>query len=1479
MKRKFLKKIALIVSLMVVGQSVYTFAKSSRFNEVEKSTLNENIDLDKLALWYDEPATNWENEALPIGNGYMGGMVFGSVASERIQYNEKTLWSGGPGAWEGYNGGNKEGAWEAVQEIRKILADGGTPSNDLYQRVCGDQRAYGAYQNFGDIFLDFKSHEESKVTNYRRELNIEESLSTVKYNYKGVNYEREYFCSYPDNVMVIKLKADKASSLTVDVRNEGAHNGKNLSVENNTLILSGAIEDNGMKYESQIKVINTGGSIQDKEDRISVENADEITIIMSAGTDYVNEYPTYKGEDPHSAVTERINNAVNLGYDELKSRHIEDYKNLFDRVNLNLGELKLDKPTDEMLNEYKTNQSNSLETLFFQYGRYLLISSSREGSLPANLQGVWNNSNNPPWSSDYHFNVNIQMNYWPAEVANLSETAIPLVEYVESLREPGRKTAEMHCGIEGAMENKNGWTVNTMNNPFGFTAMGWEFDWGWAPTSNAWISQNLWEHYQFTEDKDYLRENIYPIMKEAAQFWTQFLVEYTHSDGKTYLVSSPSYSPEHGPRTVGTTFDQELIWQLFTDTIKASETLGIDEEFRAELEDKRERLLTPQIGKHGQVQEWKDDIDDPNNNHRHISHLVGLYPGTQINQKDTPELYEAAKVTMNHRGDGGTGWSKANKINLWARLLDGDRAHRLLENQLTTSTLENLFDTHPPFQIDGNMGAVSGMAEMLVQSHLGTINPLPALPTAWEDGSFDGLKARGNFEISANWNNNSLNLLKIKSSSGNDCYLEYPGITEAIITDANGNKITPEVVSENVVKFQTEVNGEYKVEGMPMEKPEKVNGLKALRNGDNSVSLKWNKTKFAECYDVYRKGKGDFELIAEDVKTEEFIDENAPSNDSYSYLYYVVAKNSEGLGEASEKVAVETSVYLSELEWKSASTGYGEIQKDASCDGNTITLKGENGEKVSYDKGIGTHAHSEIVYSLEGLDYYDYFETFVGVDQEMAGTVASISFEVYLDHEKVFDSGLMTGDTKQKHVKVPIAGKNTLKLVVKDGGDSIGSDHGSFGDAKLTKVHAASNADLKSLNINGNPLEEFNGSKYEYSYDLKRGENLQNLNIEAEAFTSEAKIEITKPEELPGEAVVRVTSKDETMHKEYRVLIKPYVIVEESIIAYYNFENSSNLGEDSSKNSFHGEVNGTVTQGDSKDGKAANFGDGYIRVESNDSLKLDDNIVIETEVYLDEYTNYWQKIAQKINNGTGKGGFLIDVSPQGKLRFHAEGSITQFISNKAIPLNEWTNIKVIFEHSKGEASIYINGELDKTVKPSSPLEVSDLPLIIGADSNGNDKLKGKMNNLTISSIERRVASSNASLSDISINGETMEGFKKDVFDYEIDLEEGTNIVPEITATSEDSNATIEIKNTEILPGVSKIKVIAEDGTESIYTINLNVKVKNPLKADFNKNGEIDLGDLSMVSKYFGSNNSDFDLDGDGLVGEYEINFVSSELLK
>ncbi|MPQ44646.1 glycosyl hydrolase family 95 catalytic domain-containing protein [Clostridium tarantellae] len=1077
MRGKFLRKVSLLATVALSMQSVYALAVrndkvdiSNIYVEQMKSSVN-----NKLMLWYDEAATNWETQALPIGNGHMGGMIFGGISTERIQYNEKTLWTGGPGSWEGYNGGNREGAWEAVQKIREILAKGETPSSSLFQQACGigglttnpndpnSGYGYGSYQNFGDIYLDFNINE-NDVTNYRRELDIEESISKVKYTYNGVNYTREYFMSYPDNVMVVKITADKENALSFNVRNEGTHEGQDvITVENNTIKLRGTLTNNGMNYESQIKVLNEGGTAIGENNKVRVEDANAVTIIMAAGTDYANVYPEYRGEDPHEGVTNRINNAIEKGYESLKERHLKDYKELFNRVELNLGELNLNIPTDDMLENYKRNPGNkSLESLFFQYGRYLLISSSREGSLPANLQGVWNNSNNAPWASDYHFNVNLQMCYWPAEVTNLSETAIPLVEYVDSLREPGKKTAKIHCGID----DDESWTVNTMNNPFGFTAMGWDFDWGWAPTSNAWISQNLWEHYQFTEDKDYLRDKIYPIMKSAATFWTKFLVEHTMEDGKTYLISSPSYSPEHGPRTMGTTFDQELIWQLFTDTIKASEVLEIDDEFRAELKEKRERLLKPKVGKHGQVQEWMEDIDDPNNTHRHISHLVGLYPGNQINKVDTPELFEAAKVTMNHRGDGGTGWSKANKINLWARLLDGDRAYKLLQNQLTDSTLSNLFDTHPPFQLDGNMGATSGIAEMLLQSHFGTINPLPSLPTTWADGSYKGLKARGNFEIGAQWNSNSLDLLTIKSGSGNDCYLEYPGITEAVIVDAQGNEIITEVVKDNVVKFKTTVDGEYTVNNIPKESPVKVEGLKVIRNDKSSVKLTWNDAKFAESYDIYRKGKGDvFELIGENISENIFIDENALENNEYTFTYYIVAKNSTGQSEPSEKVEVESSIYVSDFNWVSATTGYGTINKDKSCDGRIITLKNENGNDVTYEKGIGTHANSTIIYNISDYGYYDYFETFVGVDQEMAGTVASISFEVYLDGEKVFDSGLMNHNTPQKYIKVPIKNKSELKLIVKDGGNGIGSDHGSFGDAKLIKVYEVSN--LGDFNKNG----------------------------------------------------------------------------------------------------------------------------------------------------------------------------------------------------------------------------------------------------------------------------------------------------------------------------------------------------------------------------------------------------------------------------
>lgn len=776
----------------------------------------------KLVLWYNKPANHWETEALPIGNGYMGGMIFGGIKTEQIQYNEKTFWSGGPGSVENYTGGNVKDAFKNVQEIRSLLAEGKKPSNSLYQSVCGTDIGFGSYQNFGNIFIDFDIENEELVSDYVRELDIEESVARVKYSYNGVNYTREYFVSYPDNVMVLKIKADKGNSVNLVVRNEGVHgNGQSnetIFINNNVITLRGELTPgfeishtgnigNGMKYESQIKVLNQGGEVRDKEDKIEVSNAESVVIIMTAGTDYKNIFPTYRGEDPHAGVTERLNNAVAKGYEELRKSHEADYKNLFNRVKLNLGDLNLDKPTDELLSSYREDKFNSLEVLLFQYGRYLMISSSREGSLPANLQGVWNGENSPAWQSDYHFNVNLQMNYWPVDVTNLSECAIPLVDYVDGLRVPGRITAKEHCGLDG----QYGWTVNTMNNIFGFTAMGWMFDWGWAPTSNAWICQNLWETYQFTDNKEYLRNKIYPIMRESAYFWSNFLVEYTHSNGETYLVSSPSYSPEHGPRTIATTFDQQLVRQLFKDTISAINVLGVEEdkEFKEELEYKLSRLFPTFIGSRGQVLEWKDEVveaEEPN--HRHISHLVGLYPGKEIN-KDTPELFEAAKVTINERGYLGTGWSMANKINLLARLLDGNKAHLLLGNLLKNGIMKNMFDTHPPFQIDGNFGATSGIAEMLIQSHMGYINLIPALPEAWSTGSFTGLKARGNFEVSANWNNGKLTSSTIKSLSGNECMIDYPSINNAIIIDSNGNNVIFNVINNERISFDTEVGMEY----------------------------------------------------------------------------------------------------------------------------------------------------------------------------------------------------------------------------------------------------------------------------------------------------------------------------------------------------------------------------------------------------------------------------------------------------------------------------------------------------------------------------------------------------------------------------------------------------------------------------------------------------------------------------------------------
>ena len=779
-----------------------------------------------LRLWYKKPALSWEQEALPIGNAYMGAMIFGGVHEDKIQYNEKTLWSGGPGIGESYTYGNRKDAYKNLESVRELLINGNNAEAKVqaHSGLNGLSEGFGSFQSFGEIILVSEKFKNKNIENYTRELDLEDAISRVKFTCEGVNYEREYFCSYPDRVMVIKLKASEKASISVDIKTVCNHENHNVKIDNDSILVRGNVSDNNMIFESQIKVISKNGNVSNLDDRIVVRNSDTVTIILSAGTDYVNEYPLYKGEDPHKVVSELIDKAIKKSYVELMNTHTKDYKNLFDRVrielnsesNMNCEQLDI-KTTDELIECYNPLDGRSLEMLQYNYGRYLLISSSREGTLPANLQGVWNDSNTPAWCGDYHFNINIQMNYWGTESANLSECSNPLVDYIESLLAPGRVTAKEFFGV-----TDGGWAVNTMNNPFGYTAVGWSFGWGWAPNSNAFICQNLWEKYQFSRDKEYLKTRIYPIIREAAEFWTKFLIE----DVDGTLVSSPSISPEQGNIEIGVAMDQQLVSELFSNTIEASTILGIDEEFREKLIEQRKRLSAPlRIGSWGQIQEWKTDMDDPNDKHRHISHMAALYPCKQIN-RSTPEFMEAARKSVEARGDESTGWSLAWKMNMWARLCDGNRAHKLMQmflRQVKTSKMNyeqgggiysNLLCAHPPFQIDGNCGYVAGVSEMLIQSHNSEIQLLPAMPSVWKAGKVKGLIARGAFEIGMEWKENKVQRVTLKSLLGNDCKIVCDGLSygKYKIYETNSDKAVDYKYEDGAVVFETGKNKSYCLE-------------------------------------------------------------------------------------------------------------------------------------------------------------------------------------------------------------------------------------------------------------------------------------------------------------------------------------------------------------------------------------------------------------------------------------------------------------------------------------------------------------------------------------------------------------------------------------------------------------------------------------------------------------------------------------------
>ncbi len=756
-------------------------------------------------VWFGAPAKNF-TESCPLGNGRLGAMVFGGVNEERVVLNESSLWSGSR------QEADREGAAKALPEIRRLLLEGRNVEAERLVNAnftckgagsnhgSGGKVPYGSYQVLGDLRLAFHpSSAAAEASGYHRELDLSQAVTRVQYQQDGVTFTREIFVTAPDQAIVIRLTADQPGRIDFDARLDRPECAETVADGANGLRMSGALTNGaggeGVRYAARLRVLSTRGQVSLQGRTVQVRKADAALVLVTAATDYRG-FAGRNLADPLPASANDLNQAAAKSFDVLRRAHIADYQRYFHRVRLELGAANAERasrPTPARIQAFKRGaEDRSLAVLYFNFSRYLLISSSRPGGLPANLQGLWAEEIQPPWSADWHLDVNVQMNYWPAEVCNLSDLTPPLFALIASLQEPGAKTAREYYGARG-------WVAHVITNPWGFTSPGEEASWGATTSGSAWLCQHLWDHWLFTRDRQFLTW-AYPVMKGSARFYADMLIEEPKHH---WLVTAPANSPENAFRLpdgrtahvcLGPTVDMQLLRYLFGACIEASKTLDRDADFRNELVEKRARLAPTRISSDGRIMEWLEEYPEPEPTHRHISHLWGVYPGDEIAPDTTPGLAAAARQSLDVRGDRSTGWATAYRMAVWARLGDGNRTYKLFSNLLGNCTLPNLFDTHPPFQIDGNFGGAAAVAEMLVQSQeveirspkseVRIIKLLPALPDAWPEGRVTGLRARGGFQVDVAWQGEHLSSATIHSDLGLPCRVRYGTNT----TELNASK-------------------------------------------------------------------------------------------------------------------------------------------------------------------------------------------------------------------------------------------------------------------------------------------------------------------------------------------------------------------------------------------------------------------------------------------------------------------------------------------------------------------------------------------------------------------------------------------------------------------------------------------------------------------------------------------------------------------